>query len=163
MPAERFVEQLNVQIGHEFAAHQQYIACGVFYGSMTMPRTADFMYRQSALERDHALRMIAYLVEQGAPVTVPAVAAPTSDFDEVIAPVELAVEQERRVTAQMHELTKIAREESDFASDQFMQQFVRHQVDQVARMTALLAVVRRSANLLESIEQYVSRELAGAA
>ena len=46
MPAERFVEQLNVQIGHEFAAHQQYVACAVFYDALTMPQMAGFFTRR---------------------------------------------------------------------------------------------------------------------
>ena len=44
MPADRFVEQLNVQIEHEFAAHQQYVACAVFYDALTMPQMAGFFY-----------------------------------------------------------------------------------------------------------------------
>jgi len=31
MPAAPFVERLNDQIGHEFAAHQQYVAIAVHY------------------------------------------------------------------------------------------------------------------------------------
>jgi len=46
MPAKRFVEQLNVQIGHEFAAHQQYVACAVYYDALTMPQMARFFYAQ---------------------------------------------------------------------------------------------------------------------
>ena len=37
MPAKRFVEQLNHQIGEEYAAHQQYVACAVYFASLTMP------------------------------------------------------------------------------------------------------------------------------
>ena len=58
MPAERFVEQLNIQIGHEFAAHQQYVACAVYYDSLTMPQMAGFFYDQALEERDHAMMMI---------------------------------------------------------------------------------------------------------
>ena len=47
MPAERFVEQLNIQIGHEFAAHQQYVACAVYYDALTMPQMAGFFYDQA--------------------------------------------------------------------------------------------------------------------
>ena len=47
MPAERFVEQLNVQIGQEFAAHQQYVAAAVYYDAPTMPQMASFFYAQA--------------------------------------------------------------------------------------------------------------------
>ena len=100
MPAERFVEQLNVQIGHEFAAHQQYVACAVYYDALTMPQIASFFYTQALEERDHAMMMIKYLVDQDAPVIVPGVSAPQVDFGDVVAPVELALEQERQVDDQ---------------------------------------------------------------
>jgi len=158
MPAMRFVEQLNTQIGHEFAAHQQYVACAVFYDALTMPQMAGFFYAQALEERDHAMMMIKYLVDHDAPALVPGVSAPQADFPDVVTPVELALEQERRVTAQINELTRIAREENDFASDQFMQWFVKEQVEEVATMSALVAVVRRSRDNVEAIEGYVQRE-----
>ena len=62
------------------------------------------------------------------------------------------------MTAQINELTKIAREESDFASDQFMQWFIKEQVEEVATMSDLVAVVRRSKDNIEAIEDYIQRE-----
>ena len=161
MPAMRFIEQLNVQIGHEFAAHQQYVACAVYYDALTMPQMAGFFYAQALEGRDHAMMMIKYLVDQDARVVVPGVSAPQVDFGDVVAPVELALEQERRVTTQINELTKTAREENDFASDQFMQWFIKEQVEEVATMSDLVAVVRRSQNNIEAIEEYVRREQRG--
>ena len=68
----------------------------------------------------------------------------------MVAPVALALEQEKRVTQQINELTAIARRENDFASDQFMQWFIKEQVEEVSRMSDLLAVVRRSARDVEA-------------
>jgi len=161
MPASRFVEQLNHQIGHEFAAHQQYIACAVYYDALTMPQMAGFFYDQAREERDHAMMMVKYLIDQDAPVVIPGVAAPVVQFDDLVAPVALALDQEKRVTAQINELTRIAREENDFASDQFMQWFIKEQVEEVATMHDLLAVVKRSKDI-EAIEDYVQREQSGA-
>ena len=158
MPAERFVEQLNTQIGHEFAAHQQYVACAVYYDALTMPQMAGFFYAQAMEERGHAMMMVRYLIDSDAPVRIPGVSAPQVEFADLVAPVELALEQERRVAAQINELTKTAREESDFASDQFMQWFIREQVEEVATMSDLVAVVRRSRDNIEAIEEYIKRE-----
>ena len=161
MPAERFVDQLNSQVGHEFAAHQQYVACAVYYDALTMPQLAGFFYRQATEERDHAMMMVQYLIDSDAPVRIPGVAAPTVEFGDIVEPVELALEQEKRVTTQINELTKIAREESDFASDQFMQWFIKEQVEEVSTMSALLTVVRRARNDIEGLEDYVLREHGG--
>jgi ferritin len=158
MPAPRFVERLNEQVGHELAAHNQYLACAIHYDALTMPQMAAFFYGQAREERGHALMMVQYLLDTGADVAIPAVEAPVSSWSDVVAPVELALEQENRVTAQINELIVIAREETDFASEQFLHWFVKEQVEEVASMTDLLAVVRRNADLLENIEEYVARE-----
>jgi len=162
MPAERFVEQLNSQIGNEFGAHQQYVSCAAYYDALTMPQMARFFYDQAQEERGHAMMMVQYLIDQDAPVRIPGVDSPLVQFDDLVAPVVLALEQEKRVTAQINELTRIARDESDFASDQFMQWFIKEQVEEVATMGDLLVVVRRSTDI-EAIEDYVQRELSGQA
>jgi ferritin len=72
--------------------------------------------------------------------------------------VSLALEQEKRVTQQVNALLRIAREESDFASEQFLQWFIKEQVEEVATMSDLLAVVTRNQDDLEDIEEYVARE-----
>ncbi|HEX4688170.1 MAG TPA: ferritin [Nocardioides sp.] len=158
MPTSRFVTRLNEQVGNELAAHNQYLACAIHYDAMTMPQMATHFYAQALEERSHALMMVQYLLDTGAEVAIPAIEAPVSSFADVVAPVELAWEQEKRVTTQINELLVIAREESDFASEQFLQWFVKEQVEEVASMADLLAVVRRNAAALESIEEYVARE-----
>lgn len=160
MPASRFVDQLNVQIGNELAAHNQYLACAIHYDALTMPQMAAFFYTQALEERDHAMMMVQYLLDSDADVTIPEIEAPDGDFEDVIAPVALALEQEKRVTDQINALLRIAREEMDFASEQFMQWFIKEQVEEIATMSDLLAVVTRNTDDLEDIEEYVAREQA---
>jgi ferritin len=156
--APRFADELNVQIGHELSAHNQYLACAVHYDAEVMPQMAGFFYRQALEEREHALMMVRYLLDTDAPVSIPGIEAPVCSFSDVIAPVKLALEQEKRVTAQVNHLTRIAREDDDYASEQFMQWFIKEQVEEVALMNDLLAVVTRNQNDIEDIEEWVGRE-----
>src|SRR5688572_46700 len=110
MPADSFVDRLNEQIGNEFAAHQQYVAIAVHYDAETLPQLARFFYRQALEERDHAMMMIQYLVDADAEVIVPGVAAPQTAFADIVAPVALALEQEKRVTQQINGLAGAARD-----------------------------------------------------
>jgi ferritin len=160
MPAERFVERLNQQIAYEFAASQQYVAAAVHYDAQTLPRLAAFFYRQALEERGHALMMVRYLLDTGSPVTVPGVDAPRSGFADVVEPVRVALEQERRVSDQIGALAAVAREEGDYASEQFMQWFIREQVEEVATMSGLLDVVERERDRPMEIEEYLAREAA---
>jgi bacterioferritin B len=159
MPAQAFVDRLNEQIGHEFAAHQQYVACAVYYDSETLPQLAAFFYRQALEERDHAMMMVQYLIDADAPVTVPGVSAPLTSFGDIVEPVALALDQERRVSEQINQLAATAREAGDYTSEQFIQWFIKEQVEEVATMSDLLRVVQRSKDDPMSIEDFMFREL----
>jgi ferritin len=161
MPADTFVTKLNEQIGNEFAAHQQYVACAVYYDAETLPQLARFFYRQALEERDHAMMMVQYLIDADAHVVIPGVAAPQPTFGDIVEPVTLALEQEKRVTQQINALAATAREAGDYTSEQFMQWFIKEQVEEVATMSDLLRVVERSKHDPMEIENFMAREHPG--
>jgi bacterioferritin B len=161
MPDDTFVSRLNEQIGNEFAAHQQYVACAVYYDAETLPQLARFFYRQALEERDHAMMMVQYLIDSDADAVIPGVAAPQTGFGDIVEPVALALEQEKRVSDQINALAGGAREAGDYTSEQFMQWFIKEQVEEVATMSDLLRVVQRSKDDPMEIENFVAREHPG--
>ena len=161
MAADAFVSLLNEQIAHEYAAHQQYVACAVYYDAETLPQLARFFYAQALEERDHAMMMVQYLIDADEEVIIPGVAAPQVAFEDVVAPVTLALAQEKRVTAQINALAGVARSEGDYTSEQFMQWFIKEQVEEVATMSDLLRVVERSRDDPMEVENYMAREHSG--
>lgn len=161
MPSQRFIETLTEQIGHEFAASQQYIACAVHYDGDTLPRLASFFYAQAIEERNHAMMMVQFLLDNDVQPELPGVPAPRSQFDDIVEPVALALEQERRVTEQIVGLMRIAREDGDFQAEQFLGWFLKEQTEEVASMSDLLAVVRRAADNPLWVEEHLVREARG--
>ncbi len=161
MPAAAFVQRLNEQIANEFAASQQYLAIATFYDDETFPRMAAFFYAQALEERNHALMMVQYLLDAGAQAPIPGVAAPQNAFGDVVEPVALALAQERRVSDQINALAAIARQESDYTSEQFMQWFIKEQIEEVASMSDLLKVVERARDNPLLAEEYLVREAPG--
>ncbi len=161
MAADAFVTLLNEQIAHEYAAHQQYVACAVYYDAETLPQLARFFYAQALEERDHAMMMVQYLIDADADVVIPGVAAPKVAFQDIVEPVALALDQEKRVTAQINALAGVARAEGDYTSEQFMQWFIKEQVEEVATMSDLLRVVERSRDDVMEVENYMAREHSG--
>jgi ferritin len=160
MAAARFIDRLNEQTAYEFAAQQQYIANAAYYEGQTLPRLAAFFYAQAVEERNHAMMMIRYLLDADARVVVPGVGAPETEFADIVAPVALALEQEKRVSEQIGALAAVAREEQDFLSEQFTQWFLKEQVEEISTMSGLLAVVERSSDQPMFIEDYLAREQA---
>src|SRR5215204_5049165 len=161
MPSDAFVAKLNEQIGHEYAAHQQYLAIAVHYDAETLPQLARFFYRQALEERDHAMMIVQYLVDQDVQAVVPGVDAPQVAFADIVAPVALALAQEKQVSEQINALAAHARSESDYTSEQFLQWFIKEQVEEVATMSDLLRVVERSKDDVMEVENYMAREHPG--
>ena len=156
-----FPDGLNEQVGYEFAASQQYVAIAVHYDAQTLPRLAAHFYRQAVEERNHAMIIVQYLLDADEPVTIPGVAAPQTEFADVVEPVQLALEQEKRVTAQISDLAKLARSEGDLVGEQFLHWFLQEQREEVSSMGALLTVVERSRDNVMLIEDYLARETVG--
>jgi bacterioferritin B len=161
MPSPAFVELLNRQIGHELAAQHQYVAVAIHYDIETLPRLRDFFFRQAVEERNHAMMLVQYLLDAGEHPQLRAVDAPRTAFGDIVEPVALALEQERRVTDQVNTLAAQARRDEDFTSEQFLNWFLKEQVEEVASMSDLLAVVRRAQENPLLAEEYLSRESLG--
>ena len=153
-----FIDKLNEQVVHEFAASQQYAAIAVHYDAHTLPRLAATFYQQSVEERNHAMMLVQYLLDIGEEARIPGIEAPQTSFDDIAAPVALALDQERRVTKQISALAGAAREEGDYMGEQFMQWFIKEQVEEVSSMSDLLAVVERSRENPMVVEEYIARE-----
>jgi bacterioferritin B len=158
MPSDRFVEALNDQIGREFRAAYQYTAVAAYYDRLTFPRLARFFYDQADEERSHALKMMGYLRDTGAELTLGEVPAPSVDFADHVEPIRLSLEAERKVTAAIDGLFEIARETNDYASESFMQWFVDEQVEEEATMESLLQVAERVREQPMMLEEFLARD-----
>jgi len=150
---------LTEQIGHEFAASQQYIAIAVWFDNRDLPRLAAHFYRQAVEERNHAMMLVKYRIDRDLGVTVPGIPAVKNDFADVQEPIRLALEQEKTVSRQIEALFKAARAEGDGLGEQAMLWFLKEQVEEVASMSTLLTIAERADNLFD-IENFVARDMA---
>ncbi|GAB3427059.1 ferritin [Flindersiella endophytica] len=157
----KFVALLQEQIRHEFNAHQQYIALAVWFDAQDLPRLAAHFYRQALEERNHAMMIVQYFLDQSIKVAIPAVDEVRNDFTSARDLVALALAQERTVTDQIVALAKAARDEADYVGEQFMQWFLKEQVEEVSSMSTLLAVMDRAGDNLFHVEDFLAREAVG--
>ena len=158
MPKPRFPKAMTEHVAREFAASQQYIAIAVYFDQEALPHLAAHFYRQAVEERNHAMMMIQYLLDAGHDAPIPGVEAPQTSFQNAVAPVTLALEQERTVTKQISELAALARSEGDLVGEHFLHWFLREQLEEESSMSDLHTIVERAAetNLLLAEQQLAS-------
>jgi ferritin len=87
--------------------------------------------------------------------------SPRTDFEDHIAPIRLALEQEQSVTVSISELFEVARETRDYRSEQFLDWFLEEQTEEESSMSDLLAVAERTASVPMLLEEYLARETPG--
>jgi ferritin len=156
---QKIVAAINEQMGNEFSAMLQYYAIAAHFGAEGLRELSAHFYKQAEEEKEHALRFIQFVIDTGARVKIPAVSAPQAHFEVAEDAVKLSLEQEQQVTTQINALLSMAKAESDYTADNFLQWFIKEQLEEVASMGQLLRVVQRAGegNLLR-VEEYLARE-----
>ncbi|AKS31261.1 ferritin [Mycolicibacterium goodii] len=158
----KFHALIQEQIRSEFTASQQYIAIAVFFDGADLPQLAKHFYAQALEERNHAMMLVQYLLDRDVEVEIPGVDPVCNRFTTPRDALALALDQERAVTEQITRLASVARDEGDYLGEQFMQWFLKEQVEEVAAMTTLVRIADRAGSDLFHLEDFVAREMSAA-
>lgn len=152
------VDALNAQVVEEFTASAQYIAIHLYFEEETLPELSKYFWAQAMEEHEHAMKLLTYITEAGGKGLVPATKTVKNHFETAEEAVQLALDQEMKVTDQINNLVDIAARENDHLTRQFLQWFVTEQLEEVSTMSALLSVIQRAGetNLL-LVEDYLVR------
>jgi ferritin len=152
------VDALNQQVIEEFSASAQYTAMAFYFDSETLPELTNFFHLQATEEHGHAMKILQYISDAGGQPIVPATKEPKNNFESAEEVVQLALNQELKVTEQINNLVELASQENDHLTREFLQWFVTEQLEEVSSMSDLLRVVKRAGerNLL-LVEDYLVR------
>jgi ferritin len=156
--SDALVAAFNRQVGNEMLASLQYVSIAGHLAIQNLPELSRTFFEQADEEREHAMRFIRFIIEVGGVLRLPAVAAPKSDFGTPEQCVSFALEAEKEVTRQINDLVTMARDEANTLALRFLDYFVTEQLEEVNKMTALLALLQRAGpDGLLYVEDYLSR------
>lgn len=155
----KFHRLVQEQIRAEFTAAQQYVAIAVYFDGEDLPQLAKHFYGQALEERNHAMMLVRYLLDREVEVEIPGVDEVRNSFDSAVDAARLALQQERTVTEQIARLAAVARDEGDYLGEQFIQWFLKEQIEEVSQMATLVRVAERAGDNLFHLEDFVAREL----
>ncbi|QSR88324.1 ferritin [Methylacidiphilum caldifontis] len=157
--SQKIIPSLYKQIGSEFQAFILYLAIGSYFEIEALPELASFFFQQADEERQHALKFIRFLIDNDVPVNIPPIPAADSSFKDPESAIRLSLEREINVTKEIHELVRLAKEEKDFTSDNFLQWFVKEQLEEVTIMDQLLKMIQRAGKeQIMLVEDYLARK-----
>ena len=127
---EIIAKLLNEQINKELYSAYLYLDIANYYDSLDLDGYANYYMIQAQEERDHALLFMKYMQNNGLKVTLEAIGKPDKTFDSVLAPLEVAAEHERYVTALINAIYHEAHEAKDYRTMKFLDWFVDEQMEE---------------------------------
>jgi ferritin len=133
---------LNAQMTKEASASQTYLSYAVWADSEGFEGIANFLFRHAQEERNHMMKILEYILERGAKVTVEAIPAPPPHPTSVQDCFEKVFQQEIENTQGIYKLVKMSLTEEDWATWNFMQWFVKEQTEEETMALNLLDKIK---------------------
>jgi len=153
--------KLNQQVTHEFHASQSYLAMSCQFEVRGLKNLAALFRKQSNEERGHALKLVEYLLDVGADVSLGEIPAPKTAYATPLAAIEAAIKHEKKVTRQIHDLVALADKEKDYATRSFLNWFVDEQVEEINSMEHVEQLARMAEDRLLQLESAIRHLLEG--
>jgi len=134
MVSSKMGEALNSQIKQEQYSSHLYLAMAAWSESQNLKGFGHWLRVQADEERGHALKIMGYLLDQGAAVTLKGIDQPPSDFKSVQKMFDDVLEHEKKISEMINKLYAQALEEKDYRTQIFLQWFVTEQVEEEANV-----------------------------
>lgn len=151
----------NNQIQAEFQSAYLYLAMAAWFGENSFPGCAHWMTRQFSEEIEHAMKMFKFLSERGGRAELQPIAAPPKDWKSVKDAFADTLAHEREVTKLIYALVDTAIKEKDYASVEFLNWYVKEQVEEEASASEILAMLEKigdsSVGLIQLDKQLIGR------
>jgi ferritin len=127
MFSSQIEELLNDQVSLESSASAHYLSMASWCESKKLNGAAAFFYAQSEEERMHMLKVFKYINEMGGRAIVPSIKVAETEFTDIKQVVELSLQNEKKVTASVHQLCETSRDTKDYGTLNFLQFYVDEQ------------------------------------
>ncbi|MEO6131367.1 MAG: ferritin [Saprospiraceae bacterium] len=137
-------EMLNAQMTKEAHASQIYLSYASWASKEGYDGIGHFLFRHAQEERNHMMKILEYILKRGGEVKVTTIPAPPENPATIFACFEKVFSHEVDNTQSIYEVVNKSLEEKDWATWNFMQWFVKEQIEEETLAMELLDKVRIS-------------------
>ncbi len=128
--SKNLCQALNSQMTKEAHASQIYLAYASWAAAQGYDGVANFLFRHANEERNHMMKFLEYIIERGATVKIEPIPDPGPLPVDVYDCFQKTFQQEVGNTESIYEIVKQSFDESDWASWNFLQWFVKEQTEE---------------------------------
>ncbi|MGB4263642.1 MAG: ferritin [Fervidobacterium sp.] len=138
MVSEKVLKELNDQVGREIFSSYLYLSMASYFDSVDLPGFATWMKVQAKEELGHAMRIYNFIYDRGGKVELPGFEKPRCEWESPLEVFENAYEHEKFVTNNIYSILEIAKQEKDYATEEFLQWFVKEQVEEELQVDVIM-------------------------
>lgn len=121
---------INVQINNELTSSYLYLSMSAWFETTIYTGFSSWMQKQSAEERDHAMRFFNYVNDRQGVVKLDAIAKPVATFKTPLDAFKKALQSELKTTKQIHAIYDLADKNKDWETKHFLSWFLEEQVEE---------------------------------
>ncbi len=132
MLSKTMEKALNEQLHEEMFSFYLYLSMSAYLESSNYHGMASWMSKQAQEELSHAMKFFAFIHERGGRVQLEGLAKPEAEWASPQAAFEAALAHERHITECIYKLVELATAERDHGTANFLQWFVKEQVEEEA-------------------------------
>lgn len=143
MITEKLQKAVNDQITAELWSSNLYLQMAFYFEKEGWDGFAHWMHKQSDEERNHAIMLANYLAKRGGEAKVNMVDVVPNGWGSVKEVFANVAEHERHVSRLIDDLVDVASAEKDKATQDFLWEFVREQVEEEATVDAIVNKIER--------------------
>jgi len=157
-------DALNSQINAELFSEYLYLSMSAYFESQDFKGMAHWMLLQAGEEHQHAMRIFNYLNARGGRVVLCAIEAPKTEWQSPLEAFQDAYAHEVKISTMINDLMNLVGAERDGASHDFLEWFVREQVEEEASVQLIVAQLRRVGDSgvgLVMVDQQLGQRAAG--
>ncbi len=130
--SQKLASAFNEQVNAEMWSSNLYLSMAVHFKKAGLNGFAHWMEKQAEEEMDHARKMIDYAIDRGGDITIGQVNVVPTAWGSVTEVFEHVYKHECYVSELIDKMVGIAKEDKDYASEDFLYGFVREQVEEEA-------------------------------
>jgi ferritin len=142
MISEKMAKTLSDQVNAEFYSAYLYYAMSAYADNAAFKGIANWLYVQAREEQAHANLIVKFLLDRGTVPVLSDIKAPQASYKDLGELFDKVLAHEKHVTALVNKVADLALEEKDHASYDFILQFAREQVEEVASAEEIVARVK---------------------
>jgi ferritin len=155
MLSQKMQNLMNAQIKNELDSAYLYVAMAAYFEAENWDGMGKWMKVQAQEEVNHVMKFYSHLQERDSRVKLAGLAEPKFEWKSPLDAFKAAYAHEQFVSGTINNLMKLAVEESDYASQGFLQWFVKEQVEEEAsalKVVQLLEKIGDSGNGLVMLD-----------